>query len=292
MKTLGYYNGTTGEIGDLRIPMDDRACWFGDGVYDATCAIRQRALFLEEHVDRFFSSAALLQMAPPLSREDLAGLLAGLVRQVEGDRHFLYWQITRGTAPRNHAFPGGKANLWAFIRPSPAPDLTQKVRLITVEDTRFFHCHVKTLNLIPNTLASERAKRAGAAEAVFYRTEATGKGNFPGTGRVTECAHSNIHILAGGAFRTAPLDNLILPGVARAHLIKQCGLLGVPVREEAFSLEELFAADEVIISSSGTYCQAASHIDGRPVGGRDPETLDNLRRAVTAEAEGYIGQKW
>ncbi|MDR1929401.1 MAG: aminotransferase class IV, partial [Treponema sp.] len=251
MKTLGYYNGEIGEIEDMRVPMNDRVCWFGDGVYDASLAVNKRVLFLEEHINRFFSSAALLQMTPPLGREELGRLLAELALKVEGEAHFVYWQLTRGTAQRFHIFPeaGIKPNLWVFIRPAEFPDLESKVKVITVEDTRFFHCNIKTLNLIPNVMASERAKQAGADEVVFYRK------NLPDDipERVTEASHSNIHIIKDGVFRTAPADNLILPGIIRAHLIEQCVLLGIPVKEEPFSVTELMEADEALLSSSGSF---------------------------------------
>jgi D-alanine transaminase len=272
MENIGYYNGETGPIEEMRLPMDDRASWFGDGVYDATCAINHRLLFPGEHIERFFKSAALLEMTPPVSREALAELLRSLSLKVDGPNQLVYWQLTRGTAPREHAFPSVKPNLWAFIRPYPAPDVRQKIRLITVEDTRFFHCNIKTLNLIPNVLAGEKARLADCQEAVFHRGE-----------RVTECAHSNVHILTRGSLQTAPADNLILAGVARAHIITQCKALGIPVKEEPFTVQEMMAADEVLVSSSGTFCLSASHIDGKQVGGKAGEILSKLQDAVMEE---------
>jgi D-alanine transaminase len=141
-----------------------------------------------------------------------------------------------------------------------------------VEDTRFLHCNIKTLNLIPNVLAGEKAKRAGAYEAVFHRGD-----------RVSECAHSNVHILKDGVLRTAPADNLILAGIARAHLIAQCGKTGVKVDESAFTVDEMFNADEALVSSSGTFCLSASHIDGKPVGGKAPALLKKIQDALLEE---------
>lgn len=292
METLGYYNGETGEIEDMKIPMNDRASWFGDGVYDAALAVDHRIVFLEEHVDRFFASAALLGMVPPLDRNALRRLLAELVLNVESGCQFVYWQLTRGTGPRAHVFPGTKSNLWVFLRPSSPPDFSRKLKLITVPDTRFFHCNIKTLNLIPNVLASQKAKEAGADEAVFYRTpETAGAAAFSSGSltRVTECAHSNVSIISNGVFWTAPLDNFILAGIARSRLIKQCRALGIPVREEAFGLEELFSAGEIIVSSSGVLCMEVSHIDGKSVGGKDGATAARLRKAVLDEVEAYLG---
>ena len=101
--------------------------------------------------------------------------------------------------------------------------------------------------------------------------------------RVTECAHSNVHILKDGVFRTAPTDCYILPGIARAHLISACKRLGVPVDETPFTLEELMAADEVIVSSSGCLGLAADEIDGKPVGGKAPELLKKIQNEVWNE---------
>jgi D-alanine transaminase len=253
--------------------MNDRACWFGDGVYDATVSANYSIFALEEHINRFFNSAALLYMVPAITKTQLAELLNTLVHKVDSPTQFVYWQMTRGTAPRTHAFPEHTTpNLWVMIKPLSLPDIYQKIKLITVEDTRFLHCNIKTLNLLPNVLASEKAKQAGCTEAVFYR------GN-----RITEGSHANVHIFKEGILRTAPLDNLILPGISRAHIIAHCGNLGIPVDETPFTLEEMFGADEIMISSSSTFCMSASHIDGRQVGGKAPELLRQLQDALLDE---------
>jgi D-alanine transaminase len=273
METLGYYNGTIGPLDELRIPMNDRACWFGDGVYEATISAQYTIFALEEHINRFFNSAALLRMTPTITKTQLAELLNTLVHKVDSPTQFVYWQMTRGTAPRTHTFPEHTApNLWVTLNPLVFKDIYQKIKLITVEDTRFLHCNIKTLNLLPNVLASEKAKQAGCVEAVFHR------GN-----RITEGSHSNVHILKDGIFRTAPLDNLILPGISRAHIIAHCGNLGIPVDETPFTLEEMFEADEIMISSVSTFCMSASYIDGYQVGGKDPERLRQIQDAFLEE---------
>jgi D-alanine transaminase len=102
-------------------------------------------------------------------------------------------------------------------------------------------------------------------------------------GRVTECAHSNVHILKDGVFQTAPLDSLILPGIARKHLIAKCKELGVPVSETAFSVEEMYNADEVLVSSASSFGVALKTIDGKPVGGKAPDLLKKIQKAVIDE---------
>lgn len=273
MKTLGWYNGTMDEIDRMMIPMNDRVHWFGDGVYDAGPCRNYHIFAVEEHIDRFFNSMRLLNIHISYSKEELKQLLESLVRKMDTGDLFVYCQATRGTAPRNHTYENMEGNLWVTLTPAEISDGRTPIRTITTEDTRFFHCNIKTLNLIPSVMAAEKAKEKGCQEAIFYR---------PG-GRVTECAHSNVHILKDGTLRTAPTDNLILPGIARAHLIRMCGKLGIPVDETAFTLEELFRADEVIITSSSNLCLHTNEIDGKSVGGKDPERLEKIRSALLQE---------
>ncbi|MCC8027956.1 MAG: aminotransferase class IV [Clostridium sp.] len=273
MKTLGYYNGRYDELDKMMIPMNDRVCWFGDGVYDAGPCRNYNIFALDEHVDRFFNNAGLLQIEMPCTKEELKGLLCSLVHKMDTGSLFVYYQVTRGTAARTHEFPQeARANLWVTLKPLPSPELTEKIRLITLEDTRFLHCNIKTLNLIPSVMAAQKASEAGCQEAVFHRG-----------GRVTECAHSNCHILKDKTLYTAPADNLILPGIARAHLIKICKKLGIPVKETPYTVEELMEADEILITSSSKFCMSASHVDGVPAGGKAPELLERIQEAVKAE---------
>ena len=267
MQTLGYYNGKYGPLDTMAIPMLDRACYFGDGVYDAAYSRNYRVFALDEHVDRFFCSAAALDIKLEHTEKELKGILDSMLRKMDSGDCFVYWQATRGTAPRGHTYPDPIqcANLWIMLRPANVLPLERKLKLITVEDTRYLHCDIKTLNLLPNCMAAQQAKRAGADEAVFHRS-----------GRVTEGTSKNCHIIKDGVFVTAPTDHLILAGVARAHLLKACAALGIPAQERPFTLEELFAADEVVVSSAGCFGLAADYIDNRPVGGKAPEVLARL----------------
>ena len=273
MERLGYYNGAYGPLETMTVPMNDRASWFGDGVYDAGPCRNYHIFALDEHIDRFFRNAAALRIEMPVSRDELRSTLERLVHELDTGNLFVYYQVTRGTGVRNHVFPNGPGNLWVTMTPAGISDGREPIRLITQEDTRFFHCNIKTLNLIPSVMASQKAAEAGCREAVFYR---------PG-GRVTECAHSNVHILRSGVLYTAPTDELILPGIARAHLLRACRALDIPYREEPFSLEELFAADEIIVTSSSNLCLRADHIDGRTVGMKDDERYGRLRSYLIEE---------
>lgn len=273
MKTLGYYNGKYGELEKMSIPMNDRVCWFGDGVYDAGPSRNYKIFAIDEHIDRFFNSAGLLDIEMPVTKEELKELLQEMVNKMDTGNLFVYYQVTRGTGVRDHAYTKGPGNLWIMLKPAEISDGIEPIKLITVEDTRFLHCNIKTLNLIPSCVATEKAKKAGCQEAVFYRAG----------GRVTECAHSNVHIIKDGKLVTAPTDNLILPGIARAHLIRMCKKLGVPVSETPYTLKELFEAEEVLVTSSSNLCLHACEIDGKPVGGKNPELLEEIRSALLGE---------
>lgn len=278
MKNIGYYNGETGLLEELKVSFLDRVSFYGDGVYDATMALDGVVVFAEDHIDRFFNSCANMEIDPGVGREELLQLLTDLVAKVEGSYHFVYWQVTRGTAHRSHPFPDGNANLWVMVEPEEKDLCPEPIQLLTVEDTRFFHCNTKTLNLLPNVMAAQHAKEAGCAEAVFIRD-----------GFVTECAHSNVHILMDGVLVTHPADNLILPGIARKHIISACERLGVLVEERPFTKAELMGADEVIVSASSEPGGVlANTIDGITVGGRAAELFNRIQNEAVREFEAYV----
>ena len=268
MINLGYYNGKYDLIENMTVPMNDRACYFGDGIYEAVYTRNHIIYALDEHLDRFYESAAVLGIAIPHTREELTDIIEGLVKKVDSGEQLVYFQVSRGTEMRNHAPSKGLVgNIWITIKSAEIKDIYEPMSLITVEDTRFFHCNMKTLNLLPTVLASKAAADAGADEAVFHRGD-----------RVTECAHSNISIIReDGVLQTAPADNMILAGVARAHLLKACRSFGIAVEEKPFTVQEMMGASEIIVTSSGTLCRPAEFIDGKRVGGGARETLKRLQ---------------
>jgi len=271
MENLGYYNGRYDRIEQMTVPMNDRACYFGDGLFEVVYTRNHIPYALEEHMDRMYASAEEIGIRIGLSKEEFSDLLRQLIRKVDSHEQLVYWQVSRGTEMRSHA-PMSEltANIWVTIRPMKLRDTYTPMKVITVEDTRFFHCNMKTLNLLPTVLASQAAAKVGADEAIFHRGA-----------RVTECAHSNVSILRrDGSLQTAPADNLILSGVARGHLLQFCRAFGIPVIEEPFTVEEMMEADEVIVTSSGTLCRPVGEIDGTPVGGKAPEILKQLQTAL------------
>ena len=271
MENLGYYNGTIDLIERMTVPMNDRACYFGDGLFEVVYTRNHIPYALDEHMDRMYAAADEIGIRIGISKAEFSDLICELIRKVDSHEQLVYWQISRGTEMRSHA-PQSEltANIWVTIRPMKLRDTYTPMKVITMEDTRFLHCNMKTLNLLPTVLASQAAARAGADEAIFHR----------GT-RVTECAHSNISILrADGVLQTAPADNMILAGVARGHLLSFCRQLGIPVLEEPFTVAEMMDAAEVIVTSSGTLCRPVGEIDGNPVGGKATDLLTTLQTAL------------
>lgn len=273
MKNLGYYNGVYGRIEDVYIPMCDRACYFGDGVYDATYAHNHIPFALDQHIDRFYNSAKLVDIEIPLSKEEFDKLVRRMTQKVDSGDTFVYFQVSRGTQIRDHIYDKNvKANVWIVIKEASIKDLSKKVSAITLEDNRFYYCNVKTLNLLPNVLYANKANDSNCYEAILHRN-----------GRLTECAHSNVGLLKNGKFITPPLDCLILAGTARANIITMCKKLGIGVEERIVFKEELFSADEVIISSAGSLCLGVAQIDGVHVGGLDNKLLTLLQSNLLEE---------
>lgn len=274
-KNVGYYNGEIGPLEEMKVPMGDRALYFGDGIYEATCVANRVPFAMEDHLDRMYNSLRLLEIPFKMEREQVKAELQKVIDAAEeAPVHFLYWQISRGVAPRNHVFPGAgvEPTLMAYVKPHALKDLSIPYKLISMEDIRFKLCNIKTLNLIPSVLANQRAAEAGCDEAVLHRGS-----------RVTECAHSNVSILKDGVLRTAPTDELILPGITRKHLIALAKEQGIPVVEQPFSMVELMNADEIIVTSSSALCMRAESVDGIPVGGKDPDRLKGLQDAYLAK---------
>ncbi|MDY5957052.1 MAG: aminotransferase class IV [Frisingicoccus sp.] len=270
MKHVGYYNGEIGPLEEMKIPMLDRAVYFGDGCYDAAMFSNNRIFALEDHLDRFYNSCRLLEIPFNMEREALTKELQKCIDANELSEGMIYWQCSRGTYYRSHNFPPEtvKPNLMIFTVPDEIVPMDTTYKLISMEDTRFLHCNIKTLNLIPSVIAYQRCIEAGCQETLFHRQ-----------GRVTECAHSNVLILKDGTLHTPPRDNLILPGITLKHLIILAKENNIPVIEAPFSMDELKNADEVIISNSGAFCIRADELDGKPIGGKDPKTLKILQDA-------------
>lgn len=282
MENLGFYNGKFDLLENMEVPMLDRACYFGDGVYDASYASNHTIFALQDHLDRFYNSARLLDIKIPYSMDELRTILIDMVQKVDSPTQFVYWQVSRGTGIRNHVYPESmKGNLWIMITPKSLADRYKEMSLITMEDTRFLHNNIKTINLIPAVQYSTKAHNTGFDECILHR----------GPNRVTECAHSNVSIIKNGTFITAPCDEYILPGIARKHLLKACKELNIPYKEEIYSVDFLKNADEIVVSSSTNLCRRATKVDGVSCGGKDYNTFIQLQDYVYKEFEDYTNAK-
>ena len=267
MKTLGYYNGKIDELECMSVPMLDRACYFGDGVYDVTFCRNYKIYRLREHVERIFHSAELLKIHPEITPDALCELVEGLVKKLDSDELWVYLQFSRGTDFRNHAFPeAATPNLWIMLKPAKIKDTYRQLRVITRDDTRALHCNIKSLNLLPSVLATQACVDAGVDECILHRDRI-----------VTECAHSNVSILKNGTLITHPANEYILAGTGRAHLMDACRHFEIPVVEKEYTLDDLKAADEVILTSASALCMRIVEVDGAPVGQKAPHTLKTLQ---------------
>jgi D-alanine transaminase len=254
MSINAYYNGKFCECGEIAVPLTDRAVFFGDGIYDAAIGKNGKIFMEKEHVDRFVSNAKALNIPLPLPAEDIIRTLRKVAGGIKEQAFFIYFHLTRFSSERSHAYPDTeRSNFLVTANPISLKEPHQTLALIEADDIRHSMCHIKTLNLIPAVMAAKKAEVRGADEAVFHRGET-----------VTECAHSNIHIIKNGKIITHPTDNLILPGISRAHMLRVAALLSIPVEERPFSLSELRFADEVLITSSSKLClRAKSFMDVR-----------------------------
>ncbi|MBE6642302.1 MAG: aminotransferase class IV [Clostridia bacterium] len=269
MKNVGYYNGEIAPLEELKVNALDRAVYFGDGVYDVAFIHNRKPVDLDDHLDRFYNSCKLLKIEIDMTREEMENVFLSLIEKADEDEKdfILYWQMSRGIGARNHIFPDcKKPSLFAYITPKKIGDQSKKVKLLTQEDNRFYLCNIKTINLIPNCLASEAAKQAGCDEAVFHR------GNI-----VTEGSHTANFIIKDGTVITHPLDNLILPSITRKHVLEICREFGIPCEEREYTLDEMFNADEVLIGSTTTVLLAADEIDGKKVGGKNPDLVKRIQ---------------
>lgn len=281
MKEVGYYNGELGSLDEIKCPILDRAVYFGDGCYDATHVHNGIIFALEDHLARFYNSCRLLRIDFQYTPEELTKILYEVVEKFDGENAILYWQASRGTALRKHQFPkDSKPNLMAMAVELEMTPPDKEFKVISLEDTRFLHCNIKTLNLIPSVIAATKAEEAGCDEVIFYRN-----------GLVTEMAHSNVSIIKDGALRVHPNDNLVLPGIAIMHLKKLAADMGIPVIEEQFDMITCMNADEVIITSSGTLCNRITSVDNISVGGKAPELFKKLQDAAWAEYNEYTSKK-
>lgn len=256
-----YLNGDYLRAGEAKISVNDRGFLFGDGVYEVTPAYRGRLFRWGQHLARMRKGLAALgiDFDAAALEEVKEGLLArnGLEDEPVA---YVYVQVTRGVAPRTHAFPNppvppsvyGFAN--RYIR--PAREVWERGhRAITVPDQRWALAEIKAIALLPNCLAQQAAVDAGVSDAIFVRD-----------GIALEGSHNNLFAVFDGVVTTAPKSNYILHGVTRDLMIELAGELGLPVEERAIPVAELYGADEVFFTGTTTEVRPSVEVDGRMIG--------------------------
>lgn len=281
MRELLWLNGRVLPLSEGRVSIEDRGFQFADGIYEAIRCYDGVPLMLPEHLERFENSARAILIEPPGTAEERADRIRSLVAESGFGDCLLYGQLTRGTSPRKHTFPPRECpptELW-YVRalPAHAPEhFRDGVALLSHTDDRWAHCNIKSLALLPNVLAKERARRAGCFEALLYREDRT----------VTECAAANAYCVLDGVVRTHPLNNRILPGVTRLMVLDVTREEGVEVCEQAATLEEFAAAPEAFISSTTMEIMPVTRLDGAPIGdGRPGPVTRHLMGKVNARAQ-------
>ena len=280
---IAYVNGRYVPLAKAAVSIDDRAFTFGDGVYEV-CEISGGALIEESrHLARLGRSLAALRIAWPIKEKALGLVLREIVRRNRVRDGLLYFQVSRGAARRDHAFPseGTRPGLVVVARSVDAAANAARaaagVAVITAPEQRWARPDIKTLQLLPNVLAKQAAREKGAFEAWFVDRD----------GFVTEGASTNAWIVsANGALVTRQADRAILHGVTRAALIDIVRRLGYRFEEQPFTPLEAERAPEAFISSATTIATPVVSIDGVPVGdGRPGIVVPALRRAFRAYAQ-------
>jgi len=274
--SIAYYNGDFCDFDEIRIPLRDRCVFFGDGIYDAAIGRGDKIYLLSEHLDRFFENAARLSLPTPFTRDDLRELLYAVAEKSGYDGYFLYFQLSRLGAEREHTYTDcNKSNLLITVKSHSLPE-DNGYSLSVQEDLRHMCCNVKTLNLLPAVMAEKAAKDKNCDEAVLRRG-----------GIITECTHSNVAIVKNGVFYTHPDNRYILPGITKKKILSLCEKLSVPYKCLKFTEDEMLAADEVLVMSTTKLCLHATKIDKVRVGGHNFAVGERLILAIKEDFGRY-----
>lgn len=283
MPRFAYVNGRYVRHADAAVHIEDRGFVFADGVYEV-CQVREGFIVdLTRHLDRLDRSLSEVHIRPPMPRTALTGIMREVLRRNRVVNGMVYLQVTRGVAKRDHVFPSPE------VRPSlvvtaktmnPAVNAAKYatgIKAITVADNRWGRVDIKTVGLLPNVLARQQAKEAGAQEAIFVDAD----------GNVTEGGATNLWIVdTSGKLVTRPADHGILRGITRTTLMDVAASIGVPVEERRFSIAEMLEAREVFITGATTICLPVISIDGHTIANGHPGmTAQKIREAFFDVAE-------
>ena len=273
MTATAYLNGEFLPLAEAKVSVLDRGFVFGDGVYEVVPVYSRRPFRLAEHLHRLGASLAAIRLPDPYDGARWAEVVTGVIAANGPEDQSVYLQVTRGVAPRDHAFPvGGTPTVFVMsspLAPPPAAWLDDGVVAITVADVRWLRCDIKAVSLLPNVLARQAAVEAGAAEAVLLRD-----------GFLTEGAASNIFVVLAGVIVAPPKSHLMLPGITYDVVLELAAAHGMAHEVRPVSEAELRGADEVWLTSSTREVLAVTRLDGRPVGAGRPGPLHARMRSA------------
>ncbi|MBI3479490.1 MAG: D-amino acid aminotransferase [Nitrosomonadales bacterium] len=268
-----YLNGQFMPIEDAKISVLDRGFIFGDGVYEVIPVYTRKAFRLAEHLRRLRHSLDGIRLVNPHGDSEWAGIINELIARNPGEDQYLYLHITRGVAKRDHAFPNPPVAPTIFMMSSPlsAPPaelLQSGVCAVTAQDNRWLRCDIKAIALLPNVLLRQMAVDAGCAETILIRAESKSEGAF-----MTEGAASNIFVVKDDKLLAPPKDNLMLPGITYDVILEIAAAHGIQYEVRRIAAAEIFAADELLLTSSTKEVLAITQLDGKPVGTGKPGAM-------------------
>ena len=273
-----YFNGRFMPKEEVSVSPDDRGFLFGDGVYEVLCAYDGVLFEAEAHWQRLGRSLREIHVAgpEPESFEEVASEL--LRRNDLQDRHAkVYIQVTRGAAPRQHAFPDPPAEPTVYVTAAPYDLPTAKweegVKVITAPDLRWARCDIKSVALLPNVMASQQARTKGAYETLLVRE-----------GIVTEGSHTSFLGVFGDTVFTHPLDDHILPGVTRKVALELCHELDIPVREVPIEEDQLGEAGELVLLGTTTGVMPVVEVNDWQVADGQPGPVTKMLQSAFQEA--------
>ncbi len=278
MPELAYLNGKILPIEKATVPIEDRGYQFGDAVYEFIASYKGRMFCVEEHLDRLERSMRALDF-PPVSKNSVRDALTHLFDKAMIERAGIYIQISRGVASRTHSFPqsAGVQTVMTVTKLSETHAYVNTgVAVITLKDFRWGRCDIKTVQLLPNVLAKQKALDKGVNDAIFVSDK----------GVVREATSSSVFFISGGKTVTHPLTPNILPGITRIIILDICRKKKIPVEERFYQVENLYGADEVFLTGTTTEVTPVVTVDGRPVGegvvgGHTIELYKALRERAT-----------
>jgi D-alanine transaminase len=258
-----YLNGQFLPIGEAKVSVLDRGFVYGDGVYELIPVYAREPYRLPQHLARLQRSLDGIRLANPHRDAEWEAIIRDLVARQSFDDQGVYFQVTRGAAKRDHAFPPDAVPT-VFMMSNPLPALSREqveggVAVVTAADERWLHCDLKTISLLGNVLARQFAVDHGAIETVLFRD-----------GYLTEASASNVLIVTKGKIVAPPKDHLILPGITYDATWELARDGGLAFEVRPVTKAEALAADEMWLSSSTKEVLAVTTLDGRPFAGGKP----------------------